>query len=102
MRPAAKEQVQSLGGRFVELPIEAANAQAARGYGTAQAETFYARQRELLGRVVKEIDVFIAAAAVPGKKSPVSGVRRVVKPWTPSSVCACHAASRLVTCETIS
>ena len=52
MRPAAKEQVQSLGGRFVELPIEAQNAQDARGYGTAQDETFYARQRELLTRVV--------------------------------------------------
>src|SRR3979490_2879756 len=43
LRPAAKEQVQSLGARFVELPIEAQNAQDARGYGTAQDETFYAR-----------------------------------------------------------
>src|SRR6202044_714276 len=59
MRPAAKEQVQSLGGRFVELPIEAQNAQDARGYGTAQDETFYARQRELLTRVVAESDVVI-------------------------------------------
>ena len=42
MRPAAKEQVQSLGGRFVELPIEAKDAQDARGYGTAQDESFYA------------------------------------------------------------
>ena len=50
MRPAVKEQVQSLGGRFVELPIEAKDAQDARGYGTAQDETFYARQRELLGK----------------------------------------------------
>ncbi len=50
LRPAAKEQVQSLGGRFVELPIEAKDAQDARGYGKAQDETFYARQRELLGK----------------------------------------------------
>ncbi len=49
LRPAVKEQVQSLGGRFVELPIEAKDAQDARGYATAQDETFYARQRELLG-----------------------------------------------------
>ncbi len=49
MRPAAKEQVQSLGGRFVELPIEAKDAQDARGYGTAQGEEFYRKQRELLG-----------------------------------------------------
>ena len=71
MRAASKEQVQSLGGRFVELPIEAQNAQDARGYGTAQDETFYARQRELLTRVVAESDVVITAAVIPGKKSPV-------------------------------
>jgi len=50
VRPAVKEQVQSLGGRFVELPIEATNAQDARGYATAQDESFYQRQRELLGK----------------------------------------------------
>ncbi len=71
MRPAAKEQVQSLGGRFVELPIEATDAQDARGYGRAQDESFYQRQRELLGRVVAESDVVITAAVIPGKKSPV-------------------------------
>ena len=48
--PAAKEQVQSLGGRFVELPIEAKDAQDARGYARAQDEDFYRRQRELLGQ----------------------------------------------------
>src|SRR5205823_6108918 len=56
LRPAAKEQVQSLGGRFIELPIEAKDAQDARGYGTAQDERYYARQPELLGRVVAESD----------------------------------------------
>ena len=50
VRPAVKEQVQSLGGRFVELPIEAKDAQDARGYATAQDEAFYARQRELHGQ----------------------------------------------------
>src|SRR5262249_55445088 len=48
LRPAAKEQVQSLGGRFVELPLTAADAEDARGYARAQDETFYQRQRELL------------------------------------------------------
>ena len=71
LRPAAKEQVQSLGGRFVELPIEAQDAEDAGGYATAQDETFYQRQRELLGRVVAESDVVITAAVIPGKKSPV-------------------------------
>ena len=70
MRPAAKEQVQSLGGRFVELPVEAKDAQDARGYARAQDESFYQRQRELLGRVVAESDVVITAAVIPGKKAP--------------------------------
>ncbi len=69
MRPAAKEQVQSLGGRFVELPVEAKDAQDARGYARAQDETFYQRQRELLGRVVAESDVVITAAVIPGQEA---------------------------------
>jgi NAD(P) transhydrogenase subunit alpha len=72
LRPAAKEQVQSLGGRFVELPIEAKDAQDARGYARAQDEDFYRRQRELLGKVVQESDVVITAAVIPGKKSPAA------------------------------
>src|SRR6202042_3359222 len=56
LRPAVKEQVQSLGGRFVEIPIEAKDAQDARGYATAQDETFYQRQRELLGKGGAESD----------------------------------------------
>jgi NAD(P) transhydrogenase subunit alpha len=99
MRPAAKEQVQSLGGRFVELPIEAANAQDARGYGTAQDETFYARQRELLGRVVKESDVVITAAVIPGKKSPVLITSEMVQSMAPGSVIVDLAAERGGNCE---
>src|SRR6202171_5243745 len=59
LRQATKEQVQSLGGRFVELPIEAKDSEDERGYGTAQDESFYARQRELLSRTVAENDVVI-------------------------------------------
>jgi H+-translocating NAD(P) transhydrogenase subunit alpha len=99
MRPAAKEQVQSLGGRFVELPIEAKNAQDARGYGTAQDETFYARQRELLGRVVSESDVVITAAVIPGKKSPVLITADMVKSMAPGSVIVDLAAERGGNCE---
>src|SRR5438045_8629625 len=57
LRPAGKEQVHSLGARFVELPLEAQDAADARGYVPAQDDSFYARQRELLGRVVAEHDV---------------------------------------------
>ncbi len=99
MRAASKEQVQSLGGRFVELPIEAKDAQDARGYGTAQDETFYARQRELLGRVVSESDVVITAAVIPGKKSPVLITADMVKGMAPGSVIVDLAAERGGNCE---
>jgi H+-translocating NAD(P) transhydrogenase subunit alpha len=99
MRPAAKEQVQSLGGRFIELPIEAKNAQDARGYGTAQDESFYARQRELLGRVVAESDVVITAAVIPGKKSPVLITADMVRGMAPGSVIVDLAAERGGNCE---
>ena len=99
MRPAAKEQVQSLGGRFVELPIEAQNAQDARGYGTAQDETFYARQRELLTRVVAESDIVITAAVIPGKKSPVLITEQMVTGMAPGSVIVDLAAERGGNCE---
>jgi H+-translocating NAD(P) transhydrogenase subunit alpha len=99
MRPAAKEQVQSLGGRFVELPLEAQNAQDARGYGTVQDETFYARQRELLTRVVAESDVVITAAVIPGKKSPVLITEEMVKGMASGSVIVDLASERGGNCE---
>jgi NAD(P) transhydrogenase subunit alpha len=99
MRAASKEQVQSLGGRFVELPIEAKDAQDARGYGTAQDEAFYARQRELLTRVVAESDVVITAAVIPGKKSPVLITEEMVKGMAPGSVIVDLASERGGNCE---
>lgn len=99
MRPASKEQVQSLGGRFVELPIEAKNAQDARGYGTAQDESFYAKQRELLARVIAESDVVISTAVVPGKKAPVLITADMVKGMAPGSVIFDLAAERGGNCE---
>lgn len=99
MRPAAKEQVQSLGGRFVELPIEAKDAQDARGYGTAQDESFYAKQRELLARAVAENDAVITTAVVPGKKAPVLITAAMVEQMAPGSVIVDLAAERGGNCE---
>ena len=99
MRPAAKEQVQSLGGRFVELPVEAADAEDSRGYARAQNETFYQRQRELLGRVVEESDVVITAAVIPGKKPPVLVTSKMVQSMAPGSVIVDLAAERGGNCE---
>jgi NAD(P) transhydrogenase subunit alpha len=99
IRPAAKEQVQSLGGRFVELPVEAQDAEDAGGYARAQGEDFYRRQRELLGKVVAESDVVITAAVVPGKKSPVLVTREMVQHMAPGSVIVDLAAERGGNCE---
>lgn len=99
LRPVAKEQVQSLGGRFVELAIEAQDAEDARGYARAQDETFYKRQRELLGKTVAESDVVITAAVVPGKKPPVLVTKEMVASMAPGSVIVDLASERGGNCE---
>ena len=99
LRPASKEQVQSLGGRFVELPVEAVDAQDARGYARAQDDAFYERQRELLGKVVAESDVVVTAAVIPGKKSPVLVTADMVARMAPGSVIVDLAAERGGNCE---
>jgi len=99
VRPAAKEQVQSLGGRFVELPLEVADAQDAGGYAKAQDESFYQRQRELLGKVIAESDVVITTAVVPGKKAPVLVTKEMVAGMAPGSVIVDIAAERGGNCE---
>jgi H+-translocating NAD(P) transhydrogenase subunit alpha len=99
VRPAVKEQVQSLGGRFVELPLETTDAQDARGYAKAQDEAFYARQRELLGKVIAENDAVITTAVVPGKKAPVLVTEAMAKGMAPGSVILDLAAERGGNCE---
>jgi NAD(P) transhydrogenase subunit alpha len=99
MRPAAKEQVQSLGGRFVELSIEAKDAQDAGGYAKAQDESFYKKQQELLGKTVAESDVVITAAVIPGKKSPILVTKEMVERMAPGSVIVDLAAERGGNCE---
>ncbi len=99
LRPVVKEQVQSLGGRFVELPIETADAEDAGGYAKAQDESFYRRQRELLGKVVAESDVVITTAVVPGKKSPVLVTKEMVAAMRLGSVIVDLAAERGGNCE---
>ena len=99
LRPAAKEQVQSLGGRFVELPIEAKDAQDSQGYARAQDEAFYQRQRELLGKAVADSDVVITAAVIPGKKPPLLVTKEMVASMAPGSVVVDLASERGGNCE---
>ena len=99
VRPAVKEQVQSLGAKFVELPLETAGAEDAAGYARAQDEAFYRRQRELMARVVAESDVVITTAVVPGKKAPVLITAEMVRGMAPGSVIVDLAAERSGNCE---
>ena len=99
VRPAVKEQIQSLGARFVELPLEAGDAQDAGGYAKAQDETFYRRQRELMAKTLAATDVVITTAAIPGKKSPVLITEDAVKGMPPGSVIVDLAAERGGNCE---
>jgi NAD(P) transhydrogenase subunit alpha len=99
VRPAVKEQVQSLGAKFVELPLETGSSEAAGGYAKAMGEEFYARQRELLGKVVAESDVVICTALIPGQKAPVLVTGEMVKRMRPGSVIVDMAAERGGNCE---
>lgn len=94
VRPACREQVESLGAKFVELPLETANAQGAGGYAKAQDEAFYQRQRELLANVVAESDAVITTAAIPGKQSPLLVTAEAVQRMQPGSVIVDLAAER--------
>jgi NAD(P) transhydrogenase subunit alpha len=102
VRPAAKEQVESLGARFVALDLETSGAEDKGGYAKALGEDFYARQRKLLGDVLAEQNVVITTAAVPGKKAPVLITREMVQRMAPGSVIVDIAAERGGNCEVTS
>jgi NAD(P) transhydrogenase subunit alpha len=99
VRPAVKEQVESLGARFVELPLETRDSQDAGGYARAMDEDFYRRQRETMARVVAEQDVVIATAAVPGRKAPVLITAEMVDAMRPGAVIVDVAAEQGGNCE---
>ena len=99
VRPAVKEQVQSVGAKFVELPLETGQAEDKDGYAKAQDEAFYQRQREMMARVVAANDVVITTAVVPGKKAPVLVTAEMVRGMAPGSVIVDLAAERGGNCE---
>lgn len=97
VRPAVKEQVESLGGKFVEFELETAEGQG--GYAKAMDEAFYVKQREMMIKVVGENDVVITTAAVPGKKAPTLVTTEMVHGMAPGSVIVDLAAERGGNCE---
>jgi NAD(P) transhydrogenase subunit alpha len=99
VRPAAKEQIESLGARAVELAIPTEQSQDAGGYAKAMDAAFYAKQAELLTQVVSESDIVITTAAVPGQKAPVLVTTAMVERMQPGSVVVDIAAERGGNCE---
>src|SRR5688572_22642083 len=99
VRPAVKEQVQSLGAKFVELPLDAADAEDKGGYAKAQDESFYRRQREMMLKVVAGSDVVITTALIPGKRAPILLTTEMVEAMEPGSVVVDLAAERGGNCE---
>jgi NAD(P) transhydrogenase subunit alpha len=99
VRPDVREQIQSVGARFVELPLEAGAPQDAGGYATVQDESFYRRQREMMMKTVAASDVVITTAAIPGRRSPVLVTAEMVAAMQPGSVIVDLAAERGGNCE---
>jgi NAD(P) transhydrogenase subunit alpha len=99
VRPAVKEQIQSLGGKFIEMELETSQAEDKGGYAQQMDEAFYRKQRELMARVVAESDVVITTAAIPGKKSPLLITAAAVSGMAPGSVIVDLAAERGGNCE---
>jgi len=97
VRPAVKEQVQSLGARFLELPLEAG--EDSSGYAQAQDEAFQQRQRELMARAVASSDAVITTASVPGRRAPLLITAGMVERMQPGSVIVDLAAEHGGNCE---
>jgi len=93
-RPVVKEQVESLGAKFAELPLEAKDAQDQGGYAKAQSEEFYRRQQEMMSKYVAGADVVIPTALVPGQRAPVLITEEMVRGMRPGSIIVDLAAEQ--------
>lgn len=99
VRPACREQVESLGGKFVEVQLDAGSSEDKGGYAKAMDEEFYRKQRELMASVVSQSDVVITTAAIPGRQSPVLVTAEAVRKMQPGGVIVDLAAERGGNCE---
>jgi NAD(P) transhydrogenase subunit alpha len=99
VRSAVKEQIESLGAKFVVLDIDSGSSEDKGGYAKAMGEEFYRRQRELLTNVIREQDVVISTAAVPGKKAPILITTEMASALASGSVIVDVAAERGGNCE---
>src|ERR1019366_4881526 len=97
VRSAVREQIESLGAKFVVLDIE--SAEGAGGYAKQMDEAYYKRQRELLAAVLPGQDIGITTAAVPGRKAPIMIAREMAEAMQPGAVIVDIAAERGGNCE---
>src|SRR5262249_18237546 len=93
-RPVVKEQVESLGGKFASIELEAKDTQDAGGYAKAQSEEFYKRQQQFMFRYVTAADVVITTALVPGQRAPLLITEDMVQGMRPGSVIVDLAAEQ--------
>lgn len=99
VRSAVKEQIESLGAKFVVLDLQTGSAEGQGGYAKAMDEEFYRRQRAALTDVIRQQDVLITTAAVPGKKAPILVTAEMASAMAPGSVIVDIAAERGGNCE---
>jgi len=99
IRPAVREQVESLGARFVQLELDTEAAEDTGGYAKEMDEDFLRKQRDMIAQVVAESDVVITTAAVPGKQAPKLLSAEMVKGMAAGSVIVDVAAERGGNCE---
>jgi len=99
VRPAAREQILSVGAKPVELDLDTGESEGAGGYAKEQGEDFLRRQRELMTEVVAQQDIIITTAAIPGAKSPILVTEDMVKAMKPGSVIVDLAAERGGNCD---
>jgi NAD(P) transhydrogenase subunit alpha len=102
VRPVVKEQVESLGATFVEVPMteeEKASAQTAGGYAREMSPDYQRRQRELIAERVQAADFVITTALIPGRRAPILVTAEMVKTMQPGSVIVDMAAEAGGNCE---
>jgi H+-translocating NAD(P) transhydrogenase subunit alpha len=99
VRAAVKEQIESLGARFVELDIGLEDAEDAGGYARALTDEEQQRQREALADVIAQQDIVISTAAVPGRRAPLLVIEDAVKRMPAGSVIVDLAAETGGNCE---
>lgn len=99
VRPAAKEQVQSLGAKFIEVPVAEANAETSGGYAREMTEAYKQQQAQLIKDTLREQDMVICTAQIPGKKAPILITEEMVSGMKKGSVIVDIAAASGGNCE---